>query len=318
MDRTIVGVDLGGTQIRVVLAKADGELLSRQRMQTRPEEGVQAVIDRIIHGVRAVIAQGSSPPQGIGIGSPGPLDPHNGIILAAPNLGWENVPLKDILEERLSLPVVVGNDANAAALAEWQFGAGMGARDLVYMTISTGIGGGIVSGGRLLLGRDGMAGEIGHTSVEACGRRCKCGNVGCVEAYASGPAIAAQAVEAIRGGRVSRITSFVHDDLDGITPKVVARAARTGDTLARELLESAAFYIGVALVNVIHTLAPEIILLGGGVAESGDLPLDTIRKTVQERTIACMAKNVRIERAALGGDAGVLGAVATFLQYGHD
>lgn len=319
MKQTIVGVDLGGTQIRVALSRPDGVLLARYRTSTLPEEGASAVIDRIVAGIDAIISEnGGDPPLGIGVGSPGPLDPYDGVILAAPNLGWQNVPLKSILEERLGLPVIVGNDANAAALAEWRFGAGVGVRNLAYMTVSTGIGGGIISDGRLLLGHEGLAGEIGHACVEASGRPCKCGNIGCVEAYASGTSIAIRAVEAIRDGRTSYIASLVHGDLDGITSETVARAARAGDELACELIESAAFYIGVALVNVTHILAPQLILIGGGVAESGDLLFGTIRSTVHERAMPCMAQGVRIEKAALGSDVVMLGAIAMFLQYGYE
>jgi len=315
----IVGIDLGGTQMRAVLAEADGTVLARYKTLTIPEEGPAAVMERIVAGVQVVMGQaGGRRPRGIGVGSPGPLDPWTGVVLAAPNLGWYNVPLKATLENRLGLPVVVGNDANAAALAEWRFGAGKGIDNLVYMTVSTGIGGGIISDGHLLLGSHGLAGEIGHTTVEAHGPRCKCGNVGCLEALASGPAIARAAITRLRAGESSGIPARVQGDLDQVTAAVVAAAAHDGDALARDVIEGAAFYIGVAVVNLIHLVEPQLILIGGGVAHIGDLLFDTIRSTVRVRALACMAQGVRIEQAALGDDAGMLGAIAMFLEYGCD
>ncbi|MDI7276646.1 MAG: ROK family protein [Anaerolineae bacterium] len=314
----LVGIDLGGTQIRAVLAEADGTILARYRTRTAPEDGPEAVMGRIVAAAQTVVQQaGGQRPAGVGVGSPGPLNAWDGVVLAAPNLGWSNVPLKATLESRLGLPIVVGNDANAAALAERRFGAGRGVDDLVYVTVSTGIGGGIISGGRLLLGRHGFAGEIGHAAVEARGALCKCGNSGCLETLASGPAIARAAAARVAAGEPSLIASLVGGDLDLVTAETVAAAAREGDQLATEVLRSAAFYIGVALVNLIHILEPELILIGGGVAHVGDLLFNTIRSVVRQRAIPCMAEHVRIEPAALGDDAGVLGAIALFLEYGR-
>jgi glucokinase len=314
----LVGIDLGGTQIRAVLARPDGTILARYRTRTAPEDGPEAVLGRIVAAARTVMAQaGGVPIVGVGAGSPGPLDCRDGVVLAAPNLGWVNVPLKSRLEHELGIPVVVGNDANAAALAERRFGAGRGVDNLVYITISTGIGGGIITDGRLLLGRRGFAGEIGHTTVEPHGPPCKCGNIGCLETLAAGPAIARAAAERIGRGEPSLVASLAEGDLKRITTEIVADAARKGDRLAIEVLQNAAFYVGVALVNLIHLLEPELILIGGGVAHAGDLLFDTVRSVVRERAIACMAEGVRIERAALGDDAGVLGAIALFLEYGR-
>lgn len=319
MSDPIVGIDLGGTQIRAVLAEVDGTILARYKALTGAEAGPEAVLDRIITAARTVIEQGGGRrPSGIGVGSPGPLDPWTGVVLAAPNLGWHNVPLKAVLEERLGLPTVVNNDCNAAALAERRFGAGKGVDDLIYMTISTGIGGGLISGGRLLLGNHGSAGEIGHTTVDLRGPRCKCGNIGCVEALAAGPAIAREAVARISQGQPSSIPDLVSGDLSRVTAEIVGRAANAGDALAKGVVEQAAFFIGVSLVNLVHILEPKLILIGGGVAHIGDLLFDTIRSTVRGRAMPCMIEGLRIEPASLGDDVGVLGAIALYLEYGHD
>lgn len=314
----IVGIDLGGTQIRAIMADKDGTILARYKTLTIPEEGPAAVLQRIVTATEAVIREVGIRPRGVGVGSPGPLDPRSGVVLAAPNLGWYGVPLKAMLEEQLGLPVIAGNDANLAALAEWRFGAGRGVDDLVYMTISTGIGGGIISGGRLLLGQHGFAGEVGHATIEPRGQRCKCGNIGCLETVAAGPAIAQSAVECLDAGASSLITGRVQGDLRQVTAEIVAQAAAQGDELAVSVIQDAAFYIGVSLVNLIHIVEPKLILIGGGVAHIGDLLFDTIRSTVRERAIACMAEDVTIEKAALGDDVGTLGAVALFLEYGCD
>lgn len=315
----IVGIDLGGTQIRAILAEADGTILARHTLPTAPAEGREAVLQRIARATLAVIEQGAdAQPLGVGVGSAGAIDPTTGTVHTAPNLGWRDVPLRAILEKRLGLPVVVGNDANAAALAEWRFGAGRGTSHLVYMTVSTGIGAGIISGGRLLLGARGSAGEVGHISVEPHGPRCKCDSVGCLEALASGPAIAQAAVAHLRAGEHSTISALVQGDLAQVTAKVVADAAAGGDALATSVIGRAAFYIGVGVANLIHILEPQLILIGGGVANIGDLLFDAIRATVRERAIPALAAGVRIEPAALGDDAGVLGAIALFMEYGDD
>jgi glucokinase len=315
MTDLIVAIDLGGTQIRAALARTDGTILARSKTLTAPEEGRDAVIERIVQAAQAVMAHSTQRPRGVGVGSPGPLDPWTGVVLGAPNLGWYNVPLKDLLEKRLGLPVIVGNDCNAAALGERRFGAGKECDDLVYMTVSTGIGGGIISAGKLLLGTHGFGGEIGHVTVEANGLKCKCGNIGCLEAYAAGPAIAREAQERLQKGESSLIPSLVNADLEQVTAAVVGRAAQAGDALAQSVIERAAFYIGVGLVGLVHMVEPQLILIGGGVANTGDILFDTIRRTVQERAMSCMAEGLRIEPASLGDDVGLMGAIALFLEY---
>jgi len=318
MAAPIVGIDLGGTQIRAVLATPDGTILARVAAPTAPHEGQNAVVERIANAARQVIRQaGGQPPRGVGVGSAGAVDPASGVVLSAPNLHWSQVPLRALLQDELGLPVVVGNDANAAALAEHRFGAGRGTTDLIYLTISTGIGAGIISGGRLLLGQRGLAGEVGHTTINPDGPACPCGNRGCLEAVASGPALGAAAVARMAAGEPSRILALAQGDPRQVTAQVVGRAAAGGDALALDLVERTGQAIGIGLVNLIHILAPHVILIGGGVAQIGAPLFAAIRATVSERAMACFRQGLRIEPAALGSDVGVLGAIALFLSYEH-
>jgi glucokinase len=316
MEKVIIGVDLGGTQIRAALADGEGNILRRTSCLTLAEEGLERVTGRIKGAIYEVMGSTDrGKVQGIGVAAPGPLDPWKGIIIEAPNLaGWENVPLKDLMEKELGLPVFVGNDANSAALAEQHFGAGQGVADLIYITVSTGIGGGIIVDNRLLLGAQGFAAEVGHQTVEAHGPRCNCGNVGCLEVLAAGPAIARSARELIKTGVVTRITDLVGDDLDKVTAKVVNQAAQAGDPVAIDLFRQAGFYIGVGIVNLLHLFNPSLIIIGGSVAKAGELLFEPIRATVRERAMASYYwENTPIVPAALGDDVGLLGAVALVL-----
>jgi glucokinase len=316
VEKLIVGVDLGGTQIRAALADEEGSILHRTSCLTLAEEGVELVMGRIRGAVYEVMGSTDrGQVQGIGIVAPGPSDPWKGVIMKAPNLpGWRNVPLKNLMEAEFDLPVFVGNDANLAALAEQRFGAGQGVTDLIYITVSTGIGGGIIADNRLLLGAQGFAGEVGHQTIEAHGPRCNCGNVGCLEALAAGPAIAGRARELIRDGAETAITDLVGGDLDQITAREVNQAAQAGDSIAVELFRQAGFYIGVGIVNLLHLFNPSLIVIGGSVAKAGDLLFEPIRATVRQRAMASHYwENAPIVPATLGDDVGLLGAVALVL-----
>ena len=314
--RLIAGVDLGGTQIRAALADGEGRILRRTSCLTLAEEGLESVIGRIKGAVYEVMGSTDrGQVQGIGVVAPGPVDPRKGVIMKAPNLsGWKNVPLKDLVEEEFGLPVFVGNDANSAALAEQRFGAGQGIADLIYITVSTGIGGGIIADNRLLLGAQGFAGEVGHQTIEAYGPRCNCGNIGCLEALAAGPAIARRARQLIRAGIGMGIADLAGGDLDKVTAKEVNQAAQAGDPIAIEIFRQAGFYIGVGIVNLLHLFNPGLIVIGGSVAKAGDLLFEPIRATVRERAMASYYwENTPIVPATLGDDVGLLGAVALVL-----
>jgi glucokinase len=316
VEKLIIGVDLGGTQIRAALADGEGRILHRTSCLTLAEEGLEPVIGRIkgaIYEVMGSTDQGHV--QGIGVVAPGPVDPRKGVIMDAPNLsGWKAVPLKDFMEDEFSLPVYVGNDANSAALAEQRFGGGQGIANLIYITVSTGIGGGIIADNKLLLGAQGFAAEVGHQTIEAHGPRCNCGNVGCLEVLAAGPAIARRARELIRDGAETTITDLVGGDLDKITAKEVNQAAQAGDPVAIGIFRQAGFYIGIGIVNLLHLFNPSLIVIGGSVAKAGDLLFEPIRATVRERAMASYFwENTPIVPATLGDDVGLLGAVALVL-----
>jgi len=311
MNESLVGVDLGGTQVRAIVCDREGHILSRAATLTLAHEGRDAVIRRILDTIiDAVGPRLWTEIAGIGVGAPGPLNPYSGVVVHAPNLpGWEDVPLRQIIAERFCVPVALGNDANLAALGEQRFGAGRGVDDLVYMTISTGIGGGIISGGELFLGHGGFAGEVGHQTILAGGPLCGCGNHGCLEALAAGPAIGRMGREAAEEGRGEALLALAGGDVSRISARVVSQAAAAGDATAIEIIRRAATYIGIGLANLANILNPELYVLGGGVTHAGPLPFDTIRETIR-RTAMLATRDVRVERAVLGDDVVLWGAVA--------
>jgi glucokinase len=250
---------------------------------------------------------------GLGVGAPGPLRRADGIVVVAPNLGWRDYPLRDRLAAATGLATTLDNDANCATLAEWWVGAAQGANTVVGMTIGTGIGGGLIVDGRLHHGANDVAGEIGHTTIETAGRRCKCGNYGCLEAYASGPAIADRAREALDSDGASALRTVTHGDLAALTAGHVYDAAREGDEVAREVVRDTARYLGVGVANLLNLINPDVVVLAGGVTQAGELILAPLRAEVRRRAFRPAVDAARIVPGALGGRAGVIGAAATFL-----
>ncbi len=311
MDSRVIAVDLGGTQIRAAVCDAEGRVLNRLAQPSQTSEGVEAVFARIVATIRAAADEWAHV-RAIGIGAPGPLDPWRGIVLEAPNVGgMRDFPLKARLEQELGVPVFVGNDANLAALGEQRYGAGRGVANLIYLTISTGIGGGIIADGKLFLGARGFAGEVGHQTLDVNGPRCNCGNLGCFEALAAGPAIARAALQAIRAGRETMMRAQVAGAGAPLTAKIVAEAARAGDPLAREILDRAGFYIGLGLVSLLHSFDTQLFVLGGGIAiHAWDLIYPQMAATFGEYAMPSMRQGVAIVPAQLGDDAGLLGAAA--------
>jgi glucokinase len=310
--RFAVAVDLGGTRFRVALCDARGALRARHTYPTESARGPDRILEHIASAIRTVLAAAPADAEvaGIGVAAPGPLDPWRGLIYQAPNLpGWENLPLAERLAALTGYPVRVGNDANLAALGEHRFGAGRGVAHLVYVTVSTGVGGGIIVNNELWLGARGAAGEIGHTVIERYGPPCSCGNRGCVEALASGTAIARRAAAALAAGRPSRLGAA------GTQPsaEAVARAAADGDALAIEILEEAARALAVGLVNLLHLCDPQLIVIGGGVARAGEHWWRALRDEVARRALPVYRQELRLVPAALGDDAGLVGAAAMVL-----
>jgi len=313
----VIGVDLGGTKIYTALAGADGQVLAEVKIPTEAAGGESHVIARIVDSCRTVRATAGALAgrvAAVAVGAPGPLDTKSGVIHCAPNLKWHGVPLKRLLEEALGEPVFIDNDANLAALGEYVYGAGRGMRDMIFIAVSTGIGGGLILNGRLYRGAADGAGEIGHMVVLPDGPLCSCGNRGCLEAVASGTALAAQAGELIGQGCGAGILAAAGGDPARVSAAAVAAAAAAGDGEAVLLLERAGRCLGIAVANTANLLNPEMVVIGGGVAGSGELLFAPARREVERSALEPARSTIKIVRAALGGRAGVSGAVALALE----
>lgn len=315
----IVGVDLGGTKLSTVLINKVGEVLARENVPTEAYKGPDAVIQKIKDTIRTVMDKAGvslDELEGIGIGSPGPLDAEKGVIRFTPNLpGWIDVPLKDRIQEEFPVPIKVDNDANAAAVGEGTFGAGKGIKNFVYITVSTGIGGGAFIDGKLFHGENSNGAELGHTTIDMNGPLCGCGNYGCWEALASGTAFTKYTVEGLRSGRrKSMILDMVEGDIEKVDAKVVFDAARKGDEYALEMVNREAELLGVGISNIINSFNPRRIIIGGGMSNDLDMMYAGIMKEIGKRALKANAEVVEIVRAKLGKDAGVLGAAALILN----
>lgn len=307
MRKELIAVDLGGTQIRTGRFDHKLNLLQREHTLTLANEGLQPTITRLKAYIEKVMPDNRSKIMGIGVSSPGPLNPKSGVIIAPPNLpGWHEVPLADIFRDEFGLPVFVGNDANVAALAEACEGAAQGQRNVVYITISTGIGSGVICDGRLLLGRDGLAAELGHVPILV-----ENGRVSSVELEAAGPAIARRARQAIANGSDSVISDMVDGDHAGVDAEIVGKAAAAGDELAIEILAYTGKIVGLAIVTALHLFNPEIVVLGGGVTKTGAFLFDPVRQSIDKHVLdSAYTEKLRIENAALGDDVALVGAAA--------
>lgn len=353
----VVGVDLGGTQIRAAVLQG-AEIRGRAATLTGQDATPESVLPRIYATIQeALDLAGVTLAQitGIGVAAPGPLDNRAGILYSPPNLPtWQAVPLREILTQQFHLPVFVENDANTAALGEFLFGAGQGSRDMVYLTVSTGIGGGVIANGEILEGANGTAAELGHITLDWRGERCPCGNIGCLEALASGTAIARKANAAIMSGKAEELLTFARlmaehpttvpdkaalPDQDfttqplnsgpladkeapssrvpewKVTAQTVARAAEAGIPIAREIVTEAAEALGFGLVSIVHIFSPEVIILGGGVMQMGASIMEPALKVVQEHAMQANMARTRIVSAQLGGNAGLVGAGALPTYY---
>jgi len=314
--RYVVGIDIGGTNIVAGTVAEDGsEVLGLVSEPTLAEQGAEGVLSRIMKLARASMAAARGKEiAGLGIGSPGPLDTTTGVVLLTPNLGWVNFPLRDRVAGALGMPATLDNDANCAIFGEWWRGAARGASHVVGLTIGTGIGGGIVLAGRVYRGKSDIAGEIGHMTIDLNGRRCKCGNYGCLEAYASGPAIAARAIEGIEAGADSSLPRYVNGDLARITAQIVYEAAHDGDEYALEVVHDTAKFLGAGVANVVNIFNPEVVVICGGVTLAGDKLFLPLRSEVKRRAFKPAVEACRIVPGELTGTAGVYGAAAVFMQ----
>jgi glucokinase len=300
-----IAVDIGGTQIRAALYPAESlKPIKIDRTSTR--HPTETPLDRLTGLVAAIWPENDSV-SAIGVAAPGPLDPFAGVIREAPNIpGWVDVPLRQHVHQKFKVPVALGNDANLAALGEWKYGAGQGHHHLIYITVSTGIGGGVIIDNQLLLGIHGLAAELGHVTVLPDGPMCGCGQRGHLEALSSGTGIAHWVEEQLQLGVRSSLPCG-----QPITAKTVGIAAQAGDTLAIAAVERAGYYLGLALANYIHIFNPTIIIIGGGVSQLGSLLMDPIRASIEKNILSrYYLENLTLTQAALGDEAGLIGALA--------
>lgn len=308
----VLGIDIGGTNVVVGAVSPDGrQVLGLRSEPTEASRGPDRVIDRIVSLAREAIAEARRSEArivGVGIGSPGPLDTRTGVVILTPNLGWTDMPLRDRIATALGLPATLDNDANCALAGEAWVGAARGARHAVAFTLGTGIGGGIIVDGQLVHGASDVAGEIGHMTIETNGRRCGCGNDGCLEAYASGPAIARRAAEAIEAGAESSLRTTPL----AVTAETVFQAAADGDPLALEVVQDTARYLGVGVANLINILNPEVVVICGGVTRAGERLFAPLRREVARRAFRPAVQACRILPGELPGTAGVVGAAKVF------
>ncbi len=311
----VLAIDLGGTKVIVAIISDEGEVMAREYHHTLANEGPPSIINRMLSAVDHLLSAQDmrlSQIHGISVAAAGAIDMKKGVVTSSPNLpGWSNIPLRDIIKEKYGINTFLLNDASAAALGEHRFGAGRGVKSLIYLTVSTGIGGGIIINDKLYLGPCGSAGEIGHMTIDVNGPRCNCGNIGCLERLASGTAVAQEAIRRVSRGERSSLAEIVEGKIENIAAETVEIAARNGDSLALDIIAKAATYLGIGLVNLVNIFNPEMIIIGGGMVKIGDLLLAPARQVMLERAFQLPAQTVRIVPAQLGDDAGVLGA-ATF------
>ncbi len=306
----ILGIDIGGTKCAAVLGTSEGEVLERRAMPTEADAGWRDIVDRLLQMARDV--GGGRELTGVGISCGGPLDTTRGVVMSPPNLpGWDAVPIRSEFERAFpGVRVELENDANATALAEWRWGAGRGTRHMAFLTMGTGIGGGLILDGRLYRGANDLAGEVGHQTILPEGPLCGCGKRGCLEALASGPSIGRLARDSVMYGRGRRVLELAGGKVADITARQVIEAAREGDAFGLGILEEAGTYMGIGLANLIQIINPERIVLGTIAVHAGDLILEPIRRTVAERAWARAVERCTIVPAELGDRAQDLAALA--------
>lgn len=320
-NRLFLGIDLGGTKIAAGVVDERGRILAREYCETEASRGPEAVFQRLFQITGQLLGTEEidrSAICAIGVAAPGPIDSRSGVVTAPPNLpGWDNVPLANLIHAEFGLPAYLENDANSAALGEHRFGSGQGCRHMVYVTASTGIGGGFILDGKLYTGATGGAAEVGHMTIVPYGPLCGCGNRGCLEALSSGTAIAREARRHMERGVSTLIAELADGDPERVTAKLVAEAAERGDPEANRILTQAMNYLGVGMANLVNLLNPELLVIGGGLSKMGDRLFEPVRQAIDLRAFASAAEAVEIRRAQLGDDVGLLGAAAVAIsRYG--
>ncbi|NLV43539.1 MAG: ROK family glucokinase [Candidatus Hydrogenedentes bacterium] len=316
MSNVIIGVDLGGTNVKTAIVSEDRKIIAKESRPTGASDGPGAIMDLMAESVFDLMrVNGLEMSQALaaGFGAPGPMNWQTGIVYSPPNLaGWKNVPLAAEMTKRLGVPCYVDNDANVACYGEYWLGAGQGAESIVVFTLGTGVGGGIVVFGRLLRGIDGTAAELGHITVQRDGRLCGCGARGCLEAYASVTGMTRTATE----GWEAAETTLKHlsgGDPEALTGKMIYEAAAAGDQYALHVFHETAVWLGLGAASMVNALNPERIVLCGGMINAGDMLFDTVRETVMANAFEVPAKRCRILPAGLGSDSGVIGCAGCAL-----
>jgi glucokinase len=318
MSELYASIDLGGTNIKCVFADAEGTVAASDAIPTASHEGPDGVLFRIGSLVERMIERAGIRPRALGMGVPGLVDLKRGVTRFLPNLAtqWRDVPVRDILSPRLGCPVYLLNDVRTATLGELVFGHGRRVTSFVFFAIGTGIGGGIVIDGKLRLGPLGAAGELGHQTVIPDGPVCGCGSRGCMETLISGPALSGVGVRLVRSGLAPKLHDIVGGDLNLVTPETMAAAANKGDGKVREEILRAAEYLAIGIGNMITALHPDMVVLGGGVVQMGDLLLNRVRESLRERVHMVPVDDVPIELSLLADQAGALGGIALAMKRG--
>ncbi len=310
MKKYRIGVDIGGTNIKIALVDINGSIVYSNTTPTRAEMGYEFTINNIKQAIVDLMRETKADKttiESIGFGFPGQIDYKTGMVRILPNIpGWINVPVAKIMEDEFQIPTRLDNDVRCAALGELNFGAGKGCENLICITVGTGIGSGLIINGKLVRGASNAAGEIGHIKMTTGeGPLCGCGDYGCFEAYASGPSIVSMAKEYLSGGKSAKYKEMATEEL---SPYVVAQAALQGDVVAKRIYTKMGELIGLGLTSVINLLNPEKIIIGGGVADAGDILFDPIIETIQKRAMPIQKAAVKVVKAELGNSAGVIGA----------
>jgi len=315
MNKYSIGIDIGGTNITVALVTKKGKIVRKIKFPTKVEEGKTKIIKRIVKALDEVTkGLQSKSIEGIGIGVAGDIDQKRGIVRFSPNLFWKNVPIARLINKKFNVKVVVDNDANAAAWGTYILETKRKAKNLICITLGTGVGGGLILNGRIYHGASGSAGEIGHITVNTQGQKCNCGNYGCLETYVGSAYIVRKAIKEIKKGERSLIKKLAGGNLQSITSQTIQAAALKGDKLARRIWKEAGEYLGIALSGVINLLNPEVIVFGGGVAKAEELIFQPMKKEIRKRTFRVPFEKVKFTRTKFGADLGVIGASLLTLQ----
>ena len=310
MTKKRIGIDVGGTNVKVALVNDEGQIIYSDSVPTRAEMGYEYTVNNIKQAIYELLKETkteASEIEGIGFGFPGQIDCKAGIVKLLPNIpGWVNVPIAQIMEDEFHIPTRIDNDARCAALGEYFAGAGKGCENIVCVTVGTGVGSGIIINGKVVRGASNAAGEIGHIKLQMKdGLICGCGDTGCMEAYVSAPSIVAMAEDYIKGGKSTKYREMATPE---IYAYIVAEAAKAGDKVAQRIFKIMGEYLGIGLSSVVNLLNPEKIIIGGGVADAGDIFLNPVRETINARAMEISAAAVEIVPAQLGNRAGVIGA----------